>query len=220
MKLRNAIFAVSLVAGAAVAFTGVHGSAAAESAKQSLPSEVQKIIGNKPCLTCHQIGNVGQGKLGPNLRGVGSRRDKAWLRRWLEDPTKVWAQSPPDYRKVTVMPPGLLTDAEIETVADFLATQKLRVDSTKILARAKDRVAAGKQLFAAYDCATCHKVNGKGGNQAQTGPDLAGVSKRFDDARLKAWLKDPQTIKKGTFMPSFGLSDAEVGALAAYLETL
>jgi len=37
---------------------------------------------------------------------------------------------------------------------------------------------------------------------------------------LKAWLKNPQSIKPGTLMPNMGLSDEEIEIVVKYLNTL
>jgi nitric oxide reductase subunit C len=34
------------------------------------------------------------------------------------------------------------------------------------------------------------------------------------------WLMDPQKIKPGTFMPTFGFTEAEATAIATYLDSL
>jgi len=77
--------------------------------------------GNRPqlfntmCVACHTLGGQG-GQVGPALDGVGSRRDAAYLRQWLEDPLGV----KPDAR----MPKLPLTDAQIDEMVAFLSQQK------------------------------------------------------------------------------------------------
>jgi cytochrome c oxidase subunit 2 len=38
--------------------------------------------------------------------------------------------------------------------------------------------------------------------------------------KLLLWIKNPDAIKPGSKMPAMGLTDQEVDAVAAYLETL
>ena len=38
--------------------------------------------------------------------------------------------------------------------------------------------------------------------------------------KLRLWIKDPDAIKPGSKMPAMGLSDQDVEAVSAYLETL
>lgn len=67
------------------------------------------------CQACHTIGGQG-GAVGPSLDGIGSRRDEAWLKTWLSDPTKV----KPDSK----MPNLHLAQADIDALATYLAKQK------------------------------------------------------------------------------------------------
>jgi nitric oxide reductase subunit C len=67
------------------------------------------------CQACHSIGGQG-GAVGPKLDGIGSRRDEAWIKTWLTDPSKV----KPDSK----MPNLHLAQADIDALAKYLATQK------------------------------------------------------------------------------------------------
>jgi cytochrome c2 len=79
-----------------------------------------------------------------------------------------------------------------------------------------DPIAAGAQLIDQYECRKCHRL-GDGG--ALKAPDLTGVAQRLDEATLRKWLADPQAIKSNTAMPNLRLSDSEIEALVAYLQT-
>ncbi|MFI5351030.1 MAG: c-type cytochrome [Elusimicrobiota bacterium] len=67
------------------------------------------------CASCHKIGKEG-GEVGPDLSLIGSARDKAFLKRYIDDPT---ASNPG-----TVMPAfkGQLTDVQIEDLARYLSS--------------------------------------------------------------------------------------------------
>ena len=61
------------------------------------------------------------------------------------------------------------------------------------------------------------------------GPDLTHLMSRDTIAsgaaantpeNLRLWIKNPDAIKPGSLMPAMQLSDADLDALAAYLETL
>ncbi|GAB4473194.1 MAG: hypothetical protein Kow00124_11880 [Anaerolineae bacterium] len=80
-----------------------------------------------------------------------------------------------------------------------------------------DPVASGELLVIKYGCTDCHRIEGQG---ALTAPDLSGVTERLDDAELRLWLRSPRSIRPGTAMPDFNLSDAEVEAIVAYLTAL
>lgn len=51
-------------------------------------------------------------------------------------------------------------------------------------------------------------------------PDLNGVTIHVDRETLIKWLEAPRSIRSGTAMPNFKLSDSEITAIIAYLESL
>lgn len=78
----------------------------------------------------------------------------------------------------------------------------------------------GLQIFRDRTCANCHLQS--------IGPDLSHIATRrtlaagaIDNTpeNLAAWLHDPDNFKPGSNMPNLKLSDDEVRALVAYLET-
>ena len=77
----------------------------------------------------------------------------------------------------------------------------------------------GEYLFDMHGCKSCHVVDGKGG---KVGPDLSGVAlKGYDRKWHVRHLRDPQGTVAGSKMMSFGhLTDGEVNAIMAYVETL
>ncbi len=86
----------------------------------------------------------------------------------------------------------------------------------------------GAQLFANGACITCHTVRGTPA-QAKTGPELTHVGSRrsiaantlpMSSANLARWLRNPQAVKPGNLMPNLNLSDQDIAALVAYLESL
>ncbi|HCU24734.1 MAG TPA: hypothetical protein DF383_06935 [Deltaproteobacteria bacterium] len=46
----------------------------------------------KGCVACHTLG--GGVKVGPDLKGLFSRREEAWVRRYLADPVTMTAEDP------------------------------------------------------------------------------------------------------------------------------
>lgn len=86
------------------------------------------------CASCHTIGGgdlIGEhtAHAGPDLLGVGSRRDPAWLARWVREPDVMIAEKDPialamvaQYKGV-VMPNFRLTEADVENVLEFIQRQ-------------------------------------------------------------------------------------------------
>ncbi len=80
-----------------------------------------------------------------------------------------------------------------------------------------DPVKAGAQVVEKYACRDCHRIDGRGSLKA---PDLAGVTERLDTVSLWLWLGNPKAVKGNTAMPSFHMSDGEIEATIAYLQSL
>lgn len=76
---------------------------------------------------------------------------------------------------------------------------------------------AGRALFDADGCRSCHAIAGVGGNAA---PDLAYVGFRHSAKWLDLWLRSPRAWKRGTLMPEFRLAPDDRAAIVAYLSSL
>lgn len=88
--------------------------------------------------------------------------------------------------------------------------------------------AAGQAIFEGQACAGCHTITGTAAGGTR-GPDLSDFGARArlgagavdnTPANLRAWITDPSSIKPGALMPGFQLSDDQLDALVAYLESL
>jgi len=79
------------------------------------------------CAACHTIGNGD--KVGPDLLGVTSVRDRAWLSRMISEPDKLIEEQDPiatalfkKYREIR-MPRLNLPEADVNTLIEFMKTQ-------------------------------------------------------------------------------------------------
>ena len=91
-----------------------------------------------------------------------------------------------------------------------------------------DAVAEGRRVFETTACINCHAVSGTVAN-GRFGPDLSHLMSRDTIAagaapntpeNLRLWIQKPEAIKPGSLMPAMELTDGELGAVTAYLETL
>ncbi|MDA9607364.1 cytochrome c oxidase subunit II [Candidatus Actinomarina] len=90
--------------------------------------------------------------------------------------------------------------------------------------------AEGQQVYLNAGCTQCHVVNGVWDVQGdRIAPNLthfavrnvfAGAALKNNRENLTRWLANPAEIKPGTFMPNLELTESEINALIAYLETL
>jgi cytochrome c oxidase subunit 2 len=88
--------------------------------------------------------------------------------------------------------------------------------------------AEGEKVFLEGACVNCHAVEGTDA-QARLGPDLTHFASRatfagaiFDNntENLVTWLRDPPAVKPGSQMPNYNLSEDDINALVAYLQSL
>ena len=164
------------------------------------------IVEERFCRNCHHIGTEGMTG-GPDLNQVTLRRSEQWLRRWLTDP--------PATKPGTLMPIYAWTEEELGAVIDYFAQYRSPVNGAEILARAGAGAEGGEALVGAYQCWACHAIDDQLGHPIY--PDLGTLKERRTPEWEKVWLKDPQAVKPGTFMPTFDFSAAEIEAITRYL---
>ena len=109
----------------------------------------------------------------------------------------------------------------LSVAATFLA-----LSASAPLAQAPDqaaKIAAGKALYTAQKCQTCHAIGGAGSKMASS---LDGVGSKLSEADMKMWLTDPDAMtaklktKPKVKMKKVTLKDPEIDALVAYLMSL
>jgi len=87
----------------------------------------------------------------------------------------------------------------------------------------------GRALFQAKGCTSCHRHDGVGiarvAGSAADAPALAGLGApdlthyQPDPDFVRRWLHDPRAVRPDTAMPNLRLSDADIEALLAFLQT-
>ncbi|MGY0197655.1 SCO family protein [Leptothrix sp. BB-4] len=94
------------------------------------PSSGEKLFRTR-CASCHSVNAADNSmaamqKVGPNLDGIGKRRPRAWLERWVREPDRVLADKDPialalynQYNRIA-MPNLRLTAKEVGEVLDFI----------------------------------------------------------------------------------------------------
>jgi protein SCO1/2 len=99
------------------------------------------------CAACHTIGHGD--KIGPDLLGVSTVRDRAWLTRFILKPDQMIADGDPvaielfkKYKQVN-MPNLRLVDADIKALIDFLDTQTAAAKSATPAEKSGDILAHG-----------------------------------------------------------------------------
>jgi len=86
----------------------------------------------------------------------------------------------------------------------------------------------GQRIFETTACVNCHTVAGTVA-KGRFGPDLTHLMSRDTIAsgalantadNLRRWIRNPAAIKPGCLMPAMELSDPNLDAVTAYMETL
>ncbi len=197
------------------------------SAEDRLVERGRRIVRDFNCQGCHQVGEKGgsiraviedqletsggdvlQGQaLSPPMLynaksklGEGARVHTPWLHGFLADPSneiRPWLE--------IRMPSFEFSEEQLNTISQyFAAMDKVAYPYEPKPRIEKASVAAGRDLFARWQCVKCHVVAGKLPQQdpANMAPDLAKVPERLRAEWLNHWLADPGRIMPGTRMPS------------------
>ena len=177
-------------------------------------SEGQALFQEK-CAACHTIG---QGdKIGPDLKGVTSRRERAWLVRWIAAPDQMLAQGDPIATELfqkynSIQMPNLnLTEGQVTALIAYLETQAQPGSGGSQPGPATPQPATpqpapalspgdpamGKALFTGSarfqnggpPCMGCHSITGIGAlGGGALGPDLTPAFNKFGAAGLETVL--------------------------------
>lgn len=156
--------------------------------------------------------------LPPDLSYAGSKLREDWMRDYLVEPHPIRYQRD-GVRPLLRMPAFRLSDDEARALAAYLST---RTDTARfpsaVVERAPvlDRIAAGRRLFADYQCLGCHVLESDGN---RIGPDLTHVGARLHVGYLDVFLREPEAVIPGTSMKNFDLWDEERAALVAFLQS-
>lgn len=183
------------------------------------------------CASCHRIG--GGNLVGPDLLGVTTRRDPAWLARWIKEPDKVLAagdatatQLFADFNQIP-MPNLGLSDSEVAALIAYLA--RAEPSAAPIPTLPPGNVDQGKALFMGTaalanggpSCMVCHGVAGMGAlGGGALGPDLTDVFNRYGGQDgLGAFLGSPSTTTMNAIWAAQTMTEQERADLVAFFQS-
>ena len=91
-----------------------------------------------------------------------------------------------------------------------------------------DNHGEGAAVFAQYKCGMCHTIEGVRGAMGMMGPNLTTYGTQdqilgtaeMTQENLIQFIGNPGSIKPGSMMPGFKMSDEDAAALADYLMSL
>jgi len=195
-------------------------------------AEAKKIFTQR-CMACHTFGKGA--KVGPDLKGVTERRQRAWLLKFIRssqtviksgDPTatglfqQFGQQQMPDWTD--------LSEAQIGSILDWLADNgpdQQEPDARLAELATAAEIETGRQLFqgdrafshAGTACGSCYSIRSAGSSSGGTlAPDLTDSYSSYQDGALTLFLKHPcfQRVPEST---TAFLTPEESFAIKAYL---
>jgi len=189
------------------------------------------------CAACHTIG---KGKtVGPDLKGITTTEDPAWLAKWISAPSVlIKAGDPTATRLVKQYPlqmPDLgLSAPDVSAVLAYIAQQSGSTAKTTkgsvvpVAALPAGDAAAGRELFVGGArlhnggpaCMACHSISGIGALGGGTlGPDLTDAYRKYGgDAGLESFLASVPTPTMSAVWTKNPLTPQEIANLAAFVK--
>lgn len=156
------------------------------------------------CGSCHNL-IMGTPKPGPTLGLGGIQHPREWLLQHFND------KSPARDGAVGTA----LGVPQRNALLIFVAS--LNPNSLRNVTQISPSFTNGAQAYVANACASCHKVNGIGGD---IGPSLNGLANRRSVGWVRAHFQSPRRLSPRSIMPPFYFAKAEEQDLIDYLFSL
>src|SRR5262245_2018264 len=188
----------------------------------------------KKCSACHSYGKGD--RVGPDLKGVTERRQRAWLMSWIRSSQRIVDAGDPiatalfEKYKRERMPDQNLPAEDIAALIDYLSTGGPATAEASRPRHASTATSAdvelGRQLFLGAvatkngggSCGACHVVREGGISTGATfGSDLTHVYSRYQDAGLSAALRRPCFPRAFETDAAGPLTESEAFAVKAFL---
>lgn len=182
------------------------------------PVDAAHLFASHNCIQCHEadLGASAMPELnyaGPNLTGIGSRANEAWLTRWIAQPDKLKPTTTMPAMVDHTKPEGAQAAADIGAYLASLVTREKATNSPDLSLAQK-----GGEHFHKLGCIACHSKPDADEPDFKNGRvPLNNVAAKFKGGSLVGFLKNPQKHHEAIKMPNFRFSDEEASSLAAYL---
>ena len=159
----------------------------------------------------------------PNLAGktdlIPNRMNHMWI-----DPHKIGLYVGQCAQYCGVQHAKMLLRVYVDSREDFDAW----VNEERMPAVVDSAVEEGRRIYENTACVNCHAISGTPAN-GRFGPNLTHLMRRETIAsgaapntheNLRQWIQNPDSVKPGSLMPAMKVSEKDLDALTAYLETL
>lgn len=195
--------------------------------------EAKKIFTSR-CMACHTFGKGV--KVGPDLKGVNERRQRAWIVKFVRGSSQVIASGDPIATELFTqfkgqrMPDWVdLSEDQVNAILDWLGKngpdqQDPDVKPAELATPAE--IDAGRQLFhgakpmanGGAACGNCHAVTDGGKTMGGTlARDLTHIFGTYQDAQMTVFLKKPCFFRIPESISEKFLEPVESFAIKAYL---
>ena len=196
------------------------------------------------CSICHTIGGPAGGDA-PDLKGITSRLDRAWIVKFVLDPEGVTKSGDAyavdlakKYGNSVMPPPDGLTPASVEAILTYIdqrsagthpaAPGSAAAAEPPAKAFTPEEIAHGRDLYSGGArfakngpaCLSCHDVGAADLAGGTLGPSFVGVIDRLNGVKgLSLWLSAPPTPVMRSLYRGAPLAPDEVRALAAFIDS-
>jgi len=182
----------------------------------------RRLLARYGCAHCHAITQP-DGTLivpvdePPALEHVAEKTTREWIFAWVKNPQA--------YAASATMPNYRFSDREAADIASFLVAQSTasenshKVLKSVALPSSDDALQAGRSLYGALFCSSCHAIQNAAGNLVggDLAPELTRVGNKVNPDWLRRWLQAPQGYDPRTRMPRYRYDEKEVALLSSFL---
>ncbi|HSR98688.1 MAG TPA: respiratory nitrate reductase subunit gamma [Kofleriaceae bacterium] len=196
-------------------------------------AEAKKIFTTR-CTACHTFGKGV--KVGPDLKGVTERRQRAWLLKFIRSSSKVIESGDEIATGLFAqfnqqrMPDWVdLSEEQVNSILDWLGIngpEQQEPDARLAETATPVELDTGRQLFhgerklalGGSACGTCHSIRDTSGSSGGTlAFDLTDIYSDYQDVAMTNFLKHPCTDRQPESVQPLFLTPTESFALKAYL---
>ncbi len=188
------------------------------------------------CMSCHALSKPESASLdrlwerkGPDLHYAGSKFNRPWLEKWLQDPVRIRPAGELYARHVkgtdkedavdesTLTPHVKLSKAEAAAVADALMalTAPGLVEKGAFKGEKVSMTMGGMFFGKLRGCGACHMA--KPGFGGSSGPELHTAGERLQADYVYGYIKNPQKFDPRIWMPTLGLAEPDLQRLTGYI---
>jgi mono/diheme cytochrome c family protein len=187
----------------------------------------QEIVKTK-CVSCHRIEGdpmPRRTKKAPDLIWAGSKYQREWLGKWLQNPNEKLYPLGFDFNMRRKGRHLVLASSQAQAVVDFLQTLKdPRVKEGVMKSGTSQELERGKELYKEHACQNCHWTpakNRRGYTGGTSSTSLVNMGNRLQADWVYRFNQNPNDFvpESGAYIPNPPIPDEDIYAITAYMMT-